>query len=713
MPPLKSRAQNLAQAARFARLRERMARARAAALPDISRSAEDLLNATNEAAAIVRNLWLTLIGLALFIAMVTGGLTDEKLLRDATVPLPLLDNLDLPHSSFYLVAPWLLALVHVELLMHLALLGGKVRGLLKALARLPADRQEHLRTQLSNFPFTHWLARSGSEQPILRGQGLFAWGTVVLMPAGVMVFALLGFLPFQSITITWVQRLALLFDVGFLIYLWPGIARTATNRGRYWRVMAHLLPPLLPAVYIGLFAATIPEEPWELGLIRANQFFGGEAVMANGIYTCVGRTVRLQRLPDNVAVSCATALLYQTESNTQGRFHRILEVRERLVAANSPPPEALAKLSGTDLQERAEAMAKIEFLDLHKRRLRYANFTGLRLFSADLRNTDLQGARLKGAELEGARLDKANLQGANLEKARLRATHLDGAQFQGAILDSAEMQGSQVAESRLDAAVSLEADLPAPHFEGASLRNAQLQGAQLHGAQFQGARLDGAQLQGAHLDEAQFQGARLDHAHLQAVSFNGAQFQGARFTGAVLSTNSLRQIELKEYSRAQSDALIAEAQKRIANPFIQEKVKKALTQAIGRSAADFLAKDCVGDTHPACVAAIGPEFRQREAAVHGFLLCSLGAEAASILSQQWAAQVPALDSAEPDQPPRVFRDHLDAYYRALAPLVTAKDCVGKGILSDEQQHNLRSWIPEKKGQPTKPDAKPAKKKDED
>lgn len=715
-PPVVSRAQRLAQAARFTRLRERMLRARGVTSPELARSAEELLSATNEAAASVRNLWLTLIGLALFIAMVTSGLTDEKLLRDAPVPLPLLDNLDLPLSSFFLAAPWLLAVIHVELLMQVSLLGAKVRAFQRSLMRLPTERQEHLRNQLTTFPFTHWLARTDSGQPILRGQGLFAWSTVVLLPAATMVFALLGFLPFQSIAITWAQRLALMFDVIFLIYLWPGIALTASRRGRQWRVIGHLLPPLLPAMYISFFAATIPEEAWETLLLRLNQSLGGEAISANTRYTCMGREVKLQRLPESVAVSCATALFYQTETNSQGRFHRILEVRERLLVANSPSPEDLAKLVSTDLQERAEAVAKIEPLDLHKRRLRYAVFTGLRLYGTDLRNADLQGARLRGIQMDGAHLDRANFQGANLEKAHLRQTRLDGTLFQGAILDGAQLQGAMASENRTEAGIGPQADPPFPHFEGASLRNAHLQGAQLHGAHFQGARLDFAQMQGARLDDAQFQGARLDHAYLQTAILNGADVQGARFSGAIATTNLMRQVDLGEFSHALADPILAETRIRVGNAYVQDKVLKALSTYIGRRTVDFLPKDCVSDTHPACAPAIGPEFRQREAAAHAQLICSLGADSASILARLWAAQVPALDILEPEQMPSIIRDNMDAYYKVLAPMVLAKDCIGKGILSDEQQHNLRSWIPEKKLAQINADAQAASKsskKDED
>ena len=86
---------------------------------DTAKQGEALLAAANDAAGVARNIYITLLAAALFISIVTGSLTDERLLRDSAVPLPAFEKTDLPLSSFYFVAPWMLVFVHAELLMHL------------------------------------------------------------------------------------------------------------------------------------------------------------------------------------------------------------------------------------------------------------------------------------------------------------------------------------------------------------------------------------------------------------------------------------------------------------------------------------------------------------------------------------------------------------------------------------------------------------------
>src|SRR4051812_44772043 len=67
-----------------------------------------------------------------------------------------------------------------------------------------------------------------------------------------------------------------------------------------------------------------------------------------------------------------------------------------------------------------------------------ADFHGINLVMADLRDAILRGADLTLADLKGADLRGADLRGANLVGARLIGTDLDGADLRGTDLRTAE-----------------------------------------------------------------------------------------------------------------------------------------------------------------------------------------------------------------------------------------------------------------------------------
>jgi hypothetical protein len=85
----------------------------------------------------------------------------QELLRAGPVTLPLL-NVDLPLLGFYWVAPALFVLLHLNLLLQLYLLSGKLHRLDQAIRppgseKHETEAQQDRRAQLYPFPFTHML----------------------------------------------------------------------------------------------------------------------------------------------------------------------------------------------------------------------------------------------------------------------------------------------------------------------------------------------------------------------------------------------------------------------------------------------------------------------------------------------------------------------------------------------------------------------------
>jgi hypothetical protein len=117
--------------------------------------------AADTASAHIRNVYLTFLLFGLYLAIIFGATTHEQLLRAGPVTLPLL-NVDLPLLGFYWVAPALFVLLHLNLLLQLYLLSGKLHRLDQAIRppgseKHETEAQQDRRAQLYPFPFTHML----------------------------------------------------------------------------------------------------------------------------------------------------------------------------------------------------------------------------------------------------------------------------------------------------------------------------------------------------------------------------------------------------------------------------------------------------------------------------------------------------------------------------------------------------------------------------
>ncbi len=217
-----------------------------------AQNAESLLKAINEGAGSARTLFVTLMVLALYIFIVVSGTNDEMLLRDSTIAVPTLSNATVPASAFYALAPWVFLFLHLDLLIHFLLLAGKLRRFNEELAQLPAgNTRDDFRVRLAGFPFANWLGSDPrSAGTVLTLQGFIVWLTIALLPIAVLCYLQLGFLPYHSEGITWGHRLAVLIDVGLLLYFWPRMRASrwhGESDSSFWRELWQAIQPELPA----------------------------------------------------------------------------------------------------------------------------------------------------------------------------------------------------------------------------------------------------------------------------------------------------------------------------------------------------------------------------------------------------------------------------------------------------------------------------------
>jgi uncharacterized protein YjbI with pentapeptide repeats len=564
------RAWRLARAAR--RAERKPVPSAAPNLPAIVAKADDLeeiKKSVEDAASVSGGLWLSYLFVLSYIAIAAGAVAHEDLLLVRTVKLPFL-NVELPLKAFFLLAPFLVLIMHAYALMHFIMLGKKASRFHNELRRQFPDSEtniqnsgaapdgahkeirDKLRRLLPSNIFVQILAgppelRHGSFGFMLKA---IALTTLVVFPILVLLLLQIQFLPFHDVSITWAQRAALFLDIVLLWLLRPPVfAGLGGERSGYPRGLVRALRGFgfalagassIAALWFSIVVATIPDEPQETALAALDRPRWRIA------YDNFGK--------EETKLVSTHDLLFAGELDETTRRRKSL-FSNTLVLPGFNLYEALK------IDDPKKLAWKEHLFDFRARHLEQAVLHGADLTKADLTGARLQGAALDDARLQGASLDDAQLQGAALIGAQLQGAALIGAQLQGASLDDAQLQGAflesaQLQGAALDRAQLQGARLDTAQLQGASLDQAELQGASLFGAQLQGAWLEWADLRGAKLRDVQLQGASLQNAQLQGATLVGAAVNAADFSSAFLWRTNWGEIDPAELGAVRLDAAL-------------------------------------------------------------------------------------------------------------------------------------------------------------
>ncbi len=379
-----------------------------------------------DAAAVGGGLWFSYLSVLFYLLIAAGTVTHEQLLLETPVKLPLL-SVDLSQKGFFALGPALFITAHAYVLLHLAVLGGKVRAFDEAFrAQINSETvRTKLRRQLPNNVFVQFLAGPRDVRTGVLGWLLYAIAFVTLGfgPMGLLLFFLAQYLPYQSEAMTWWHRIAVALDFALIWAVWP----TVMTR----EPVAE--PPRLPARVRRCLASL---RAWSMqatavflaGLMLAVATFPGEAL------DDVWRGIAAR--PYFGWVGWPRTFLFEGEADAVTRRPSSL-FANRLVLPSFRVLDAL-KLDDTKLASMTTT------LPLRGRNLRQAV-----LFDADLRKADLSGASMQGADLsdawmQGADLTGASMQGADLSGTSMQGAALSGTSMQGADLTGASMQGALI-----------------------------------------------------------------------------------------------------------------------------------------------------------------------------------------------------------------------------------------------------------------------------
>ncbi|MDH5178386.1 MAG: pentapeptide repeat-containing protein [Gammaproteobacteria bacterium] len=538
---------------------------------DITKQLGELVGAANDAAKTVRNVHITFLLLCVYFGLIIASTTDVQLLKIDPVNLPLL-NVKLPILEFYVITPWMLVLLHFNLLVQCYLLASKLHSF-NALSE-KCDDAAVLKLQRDRL-WTFWLVHAIVDQQHPRLMRLFINAMMVIslivLPLFILTWAELRFIPFHSQAITWSHRIVILVDCVLLWLIWPRIVISADEQTRWWWQLWHGLKRRIRRT---------PQHLSRVGVYLADKLSWREtAALVSPIdYQARGQSsLAVTSVSLFIIAWCIAAI---PSSDEFGRrvdewfmakafyslsglpFRQNLIIENQVILQGQLDTQSINALLGKNEKAKQTAMDKVIGIDLRNRDLRFALFNhcslpkiilkGVQLQGAEFWNTQLQGANLNGAQLQSVSLRGAWLQGADLRNAQLQGAKLYETKLQGASLWGATLQGANLGFAQLQGANLVMAQL-----QGANLARAQLQGADLYKVQLQGADLEGAQLQGADLGGAQLQGANLQEAQLQGAYLSGAQLHGVDFSTSNLDLSWLTDVKLGGLNRVEVHTIIA------------------------------------------------------------------------------------------------------------------------------------------------------------
>ncbi|MEM1307523.1 MAG: pentapeptide repeat-containing protein, partial [Pseudomonadota bacterium] len=492
-----------------------------------------------------------------YLMIAVAGVTHQDLLLEKSVQLPIF-GIDIPQIQFFQFAPILLVLFHLGIISQLVLLARKTLEFDLAVQQLETSvkRTHPLRLELHNFFFVQGIA--GSNRSLIMGAFLhgMSWLTLVIIPVLLLLFIQIKFLPYHSVGVTWVHRLALVADVAMMVLIGVFLIRPEAS---FFRAVLRSMTqyPLGFVVTVSVFAivllfsffiATVPGETLDRVTQRmrlnaqmtdasSGRFFADSTSTSGLAALATGPTPSDPQYMIGFAVP---SFIARSDGSLFGLFHRNLIVQDTDLVANSEVTEGEPSLN---LRNRDLRFARLDRSDLHQADLTGANLDGASLEGADLRRIRLQCADITTLILteDRVRANCPSARNANFARAVLADSEMSGADLRGAKFEEAKLTSAMMAYSLISGA----------NFTSADLRKAVLSGGvKAQGADFLIASLEGADLNGAHLQFAHFANARmqatiLDHAKLHGAVLTDVDLEGADLHRAELFAANLTDARLE------------------------------------------------------------------------------------------------------------------------------------------------------------------------
>ena len=333
----------------------------ASSTPSTEQRVEGLLISTNEAAKFLNLLYIgSLFPTSVSFAVSIGLSSDERLFRGSAVP-PTWFDFPLTIVPLFVIVPLAYLMFHGYLLLHLSLFSRKLADFDDAGESLPVDQDERERRRRMIYPFLYSHVRLNTERRHVKIMlHVVVWTTMILLPIALLCWTQRQFLPYHAVWVTWLHRLYIFIDLACLWLLWR--VQPSSNQKELGRSVLRIR-------YFGRHILTPPK-------------MGTVAVALSSIF--------ILTVPDE-SVDCIVTRL--NSKRVEELIHRNLVLKDKWLVEVNPSKELMQTYDKNNDNIEAQLKATTG-LDLRKRDLRYADFTGSILLNARFQGCDLEHATL-------------------------------------------------------------------------------------------------------------------------------------------------------------------------------------------------------------------------------------------------------------------------------------------------------------------------------
>jgi len=502
-------------------------------------SPEALKEALDKSSSINRTLGLGFSVFIFIMALMVAATTDMDLfIPDSTFTFPLI-NLPLNIKYFYIAAPFVVLIMHYNLLYNLHQHSEKLLRLYTNKTDNHSEANEATSVtkpdSLLMYPFLFNYALTVQNPLHGRALNLVIRTTIFILPLALLFFILIRFADYQSMTISAWHFAAVLLDMALI----------ATHSRSIIQVIKTRNDEVSDDYGWPVFFAFRKGKP------RIKNFtLNAAKFLFRIVPRAISTTFKYLRLELAIALFAVAYFVFFVYIMS-ARFDRYtshyslisyiiprLSLPEEILVKTQPDQQIKTLYLNTSLtpEERSKREQEIilKFTDpyiLKGRSFRYA----------DLRETILTRSDLRKADLTGALLEKSNMQEARLYEAKMQWGSFKEANLKGAILVSANLKEANFISANLQ-----EADFTKANAKGALFSYANLQGASFEQANVQLSRINFAQLQGASFSQfTTFRSASLSYSILPGTNLFKVNFQGADLGYSILPGSDLSETILQ------------------------------------------------------------------------------------------------------------------------------------------------------------------------
>ena len=507
----------------------------------------------NELTRKLRTPMLFTLGFSVFTLVVVALTTDMMFLREEVIILPIPQFIvPVPIVAFYVVAPLLIVLLHLNLLVRLILLArdiynrsdgakrcddgihvnseartddksSKVYGVLGVVFTMlfPIDPKRLMPAMREAAPVTAFLS--------------IGFLILVTVPLLILLVLQARFLAYQDEGITFFHQIVVTVDLFFQFMFTLSYIKLWGKRKRVLHKLRYLITAGLVAIpaFYAWAVALVPDS-----YIESKVKSDWQQSIAGCFFPDWWKKYKGDLFPCDLLEG-----------------ERSINIQSEIITLREQPPDVVGAIIQIDNKSNPEMhCAHVGKLDLAGRRLFYANFSGSTFMCAKMEDIQLNGSKLTGTKFRLTRLLRANLSDADLREADFEGADLGNAILSGADLRGANLRGAWLSRVRLSKAEVIavflrgddpsDANLSEADFEGADPSGADLSGTDLLSADLSMANLRWADLSGADLFYADLSYADLKEADLSEANLMWADLSGADFSGADLKGADMRGAEV-------------------------------------------------------------------------------------------------------------------------------------------------------------------------